>query len=89
LFTYQLIQIVNIAFQVLIYLIIARCILSFIRHNPYNPIIKFIYDVTEPIMAPFRRLLPMGYGIDFSPILAVFALGLLNKLLVQLILFIF
>ncbi|MGI6420991.1 MAG: YggT family protein [Syntrophomonadaceae bacterium] len=88
-FTYQLIQIVNIAFQVLIYLIIARCILSFIRHNPYNPIIKFIYDVTEPIMAPFRRLLPMGYGIDFSPILAVFALGLLNKLLVQLILFIF
>lgn len=41
------------------------------------------------IMAPFRRLLPMGYGIDFSPILAVFALGLLNKLLVQLILFIF
>jgi YggT family protein len=52
-------------------------------------IIKFIYDVTEPIMAPFRRLLPMGYGIDFSPILAVFALGLLNKLLVQLILFIF
>jgi YggT family protein len=89
LFTYQLIQIVNIAFQVLIYLIIARCILSFIRHNPYNPIIKFIYDVTEPIMAPFRRLLPMGYGIDFSPILAVFALGLLHKLLVQLILFIF
>lgn len=88
-FTYQLIQIINIAFQVLIYLIIARCILSFIRHNPYNPIIKFIYDVTEPIMAPFRRLLPMGYGIDFSPILAVFALGLLNKLLVQLILFIF
>ena len=70
-------------------MIIARCILSFIRHNPYNPIIKFIYDVTEPIMAPFRRLLPMGYGIDFSPILAVFALGLLNKLLVQLILFIF
>ena len=88
-FTYQLIQIVNIAFQVLIYLIIARCILSFIRHNPYNPIIKFIYDVTEPIMAPFRRLLPMGYLIDFSPILSVFALGLLNKLLVQLILFIF
>jgi YggT family protein len=68
LFTYQLIQIVNIAFQVLIYLIIARCILSFIRHNPYNPIIKFIYDVTEPIMAPFRRLLPpWATGLTFPP----------------------
>ncbi len=88
-FAYQLIQVINIAFQVLIYLIIGRCILSFIRHDPYNPIIKFVYDVTEPIMAPFRRLLPMGYGIDFSPLLAVFALGLLNKLIIQLILIIF
>ncbi len=88
-FAYQLIQIVNIAFQVLIYLIIGRCILSFIRHDPYNPIIKFVYDVTEPVMAPFRRLLPMGYGIDFSPLLAVFALGLVNKLIIQLILIIF
>jgi len=89
LFAYQLIQVVNIAFQVLMYLIIGRCILSFIRHDPYNPIIKFVYDVTEPVMAPFRRLLPMGYGIDFSPLLAVFALGLINKLLVQLIYIVF
>ncbi|KUG02708.1 integral membrane protein yggt, involved in response to extracytoplasmic stress (osmotic shock) [hydrocarbon metagenome] len=88
-FAYQLIQVVNIAFQVLMYLIIGRCILSFIRHDPYNPIIKFVYDVTEPVMAPFRRLLPMGYGIDFSPLLAVFALGLINKLLVQLIYIVF
>ncbi len=88
-FAYQIIQIVNIAFQVLIYLIIGRCILSFIRHDPYNPIIKFVYDVTEPVMAPFRRLLPMGYGIDFSPILAVFALSLANKLVIQIISMIF
>ncbi len=88
-FAYQLIQIVNIAFQVLMYLIIGRCILSFIRHDPHNPIIKFVYDVTEPIMGPFRRLLPMGYGIDFSPILAVFALGLLNKIIIQVIFMVF
>jgi YggT family protein len=89
LFAYQLAQIVSIAFQVLIYLIIGRCILSFIRHDPYNPIIKFVYDVTEPVMAPFRRLLPAGYGIDFSPILAVLALSLGSKLIIQLIFFIF
>lgn len=57
--------------QVMIWLIIARCILSFVRHDPYQPIIRFIYDVTEPVMAPFRRLLPTAGGLDFSPILAV------------------
>lgn len=57
--------------QIMIYLIIARCVLSFVRHDPYQPVIRFIYDVTEPIMAPFRRFVPTAAGIDFSPILAV------------------
>jgi len=62
------------ACQLMIWLIIGRCILSFVRHDPYQPIIRFIYDVTEPVMAPFRRLLPTAGGIDFSPILAVLAI---------------
>jgi uncharacterized protein YggT (Ycf19 family) len=53
-----IIQLINTAFTVLIWLIIGRCILSFVSHNPYHPIIKFVYDITEPIMSPFRRLLP-------------------------------
>jgi len=57
--------------QIMIYLIIARCVLSFIRHDPYQPAIRFIYDVTEPIMGLFRRFVPAAGGIDFSPILAV------------------
>ena len=51
----NIILFVNLAFQLLIYLVIGRCILSFIKHNPYQPIIKFIYDITEPVMAPFRK----------------------------------
>jgi YggT family protein len=62
-----IIQIVETAFTVLVWLIIGRCILSFIRHDPYHPIIKFIYEVTEPVMSPFRRLLPPAGGLDFSP----------------------
>jgi len=89
LFAYQLIQIINMAFQVLIWLIIGRCVLSFINHNRYQPIIKFIYDVTEPVMAPFRRILPMSSGIDFSPLLAVLAIELVRELLVRLLLIIF
>lgn len=57
--------------QVMIYLIIVRAFLSFIRHDPKQPVIRFIYDVTEPVMAPFRRFVPAAGGIDFSPILVV------------------
>ncbi|MDD2510624.1 MAG: YggT family protein [Syntrophomonas sp.] len=82
---YQIVQIINMAFNVLVWLIIARCILSFVRHNPYQPLIKFVYDVTEPIMAPFRRLIPAAGGLDFSPIIAVLAVTLIQKIVVELL----
>ncbi len=82
----QIIYLVNIAFQVLVYLIIARCLLSFVRHNPYQPIIRFIYDVTEPVMAPFRRIIPAAGGIDFSPFIAVLAVEIVRHLIIQLLL---
>ncbi len=81
----QIVQIVNIIFEVLIWLIIIRCILSFVRHNPYNSIIRFVYDITEPIMAPFRRLIPAAGGLDFSPIVALLFLTLVQGLVIRLL----
>lgn len=83
-----IIQVVNTAFNVLVWLIIGRCILSFIPHNPYQPVIKFIYDITEPVMSPFRRLLPTAGGLDFSPFLAVLAVSLVQRLVIQLLYYI-
>jgi YggT family protein len=83
--SFQIIQVVNMVFEVLTWLVIGRCVLSFIRHNPSQPIIRFIYDVTEPIMAPFRRLIPATSGIDFSPIVAVLAITMVQKLVTQLL----
>ncbi len=80
-----LIQIINIAFSVLIWLVIIRCLLSFIPHNPYQPLIRFVYDVTEPIMAPFRRLIPPIGMINISPIVVVFALELVRRVMIELI----
>jgi len=82
---YQLIGIINIAFQVLVWLIIARCLLSFVRHNPYQPIIRFIYDVTEPIMSPFCGIIFSAGGLDFSPFIAVLAIELIRRLIIQLL----
>lgn len=82
---YPLIQIVNMIFDVLVWLIIIRCVLSFFSHNPYQPVIRFIYDVTEPIMAPFRRLIPAAGGIDFSPIAAVLTVTLIQRIVIRLL----
>lgn len=61
------------------WLVVVRCLLSFIPHNPYQPVIKFIYDVTEPMMAPFRKILPAAGGIDFSPILLFVVIQVLER----------
>lgn len=82
---FSIVRIVDMAFRVLVWLVIARCILSFIRHNPYHPLIKFVYDVTEPIMAPFRRLVPGMGGIDFSPVIVIMVIELVRKLVVDIV----
>lgn len=80
---YSVIQLVNIFFEVLTWLIIIRCILSFVRHDPYQPIIRFIYEVTEPIMAPFRKMIPAAGGMDFSPIVVLLAITLVQRIVIQ------
>lgn len=81
----MLVQIINIAFSVFIWLVIIRCLLSFISHNPYHPIIRFVYDVTEPVMAPFRGIIPPIGGLDLSPIALLFALEILRWVLIKLV----
>lgn len=84
--SYQIVQLVDLIFEVLVWLIIIRCVLSFIKHNPYQPVIRFVYDVTEWVMAPFRRIIPSAGGIDFSPIIAVLAVELVRRIVIRLLL---
>ncbi len=79
-------QLVDTVFDVMIMLIIVRCVLSFVRHDPYQPVIRFIYDATEPIMAPFRRLIPSAGGIDFSPMVVWMVLMLVRSLMLGIML---
>lgn len=81
---------VGVLFNILDWLIIGRVILSWIRPSPDNStlrqLIRFIYQVTEPILGPIRRLLPTGnMGIDFSPIIAIFALSIIRTFVVRLL----
>ncbi len=74
--------------QLYIYILIARCILSFVRPNPYNPIVRFIYQITDPLMDAVRRAFPflaIG-GLDLSPIAIIFLLQFTLQVLGSLLL---
>ena len=54
------------------FITIARAVLSWVSPDPYNPIVRFIHNVTEPVLIQIRKRLPMMYGgIDFSPIVGI------------------
>jgi YggT family protein len=57
-------------------IIFIRCILSFVQPDPRNPIVRFIYQITDPLMDAVRRAFPFlaAGGIDFSPIVIIFLL---------------
>lgn len=79
------ITVIDIAFEVYMALMLARILLSWVRHNPYQPVIRFIYEITEPVLGFFRRVIPPIGVIDISPIAAFFVLGLLKRLIISLI----
>lgn len=87
---FMLANAVGTLFTIVEWLIIARVILSWVRPNPSNinlrKVIRFVYQVTEPILGPIRRLLPTSnLGIDFSPIIAFFALRIISGFIVRLL----
>lgn len=72
---------IDVAFTVYSYLLIFRILLSWIRHNPYQPIIRFVYEITDPYLNLFRRIIPPFGMLDLSPIVALFALEIIKWLI--------
>ena len=66
------------------WLIIIRALISWVNPDPYNPIVQFLYKVTEPLLAPFRRLVTAySIGFDISPIFALIFIWFLKLFLVR------
>jgi YggT family protein len=77
-------KILDIALNIYMWIIIARAVISWVNPDPYNPIVQFLYRVTEPVMARIRRWLPFGsMGIDISPIIIILAIVFLQTFLVR------
>lgn len=83
-FLYALAQVIHLALQVYMWLVIARALLSWVNPDPYNPIVRFLYNVTEPVLYWLRRRVPLVYGgLDLSPLAVILVIYLLDLFLVQ------
>ncbi|MGH7739657.1 MAG: YggT family protein [bacterium] len=71
-------------FDLAILVILARVILSWVNADPYNGLVRAIMAVSEPLLAPFRRILPpwRAGGLDLSPFFAVLVIELLQWFLI-------
>jgi YggT family protein len=65
------------------WVIIARALISWVNPDPWNPIVQFLDRVTEPVLAPIRRLMGWRMGIDLSPLIAILIIYFLQIALVQ------
>ena len=80
---------VDVIFQVAALAILARVLVSWlpmagVRIDPYHPLIRFLYQITDPILEPIRRFTTFGM-IDFSPIAALILLEVIRRVLVMIL----
>lgn len=76
-------RIVDMVLTLYMWIIIIRAVLSWVNPDPYNPIVRLLYRVTEPVMALVRRWIPLrGMGIDLSPMIILLAIVFLQSFLV-------
>ncbi len=80
-FITALASVLNAVLGVMTWVIFIRAVISWVSPDPSNPIVQFLERVTEPILAPIRRVMP-PMGVDLSPIIAFLIILFLQKFLV-------
>ena len=73
----------RLVFDVYSLVILASVVLSWVNLPPDNPIVRVTTALTEPLLAPIRRIMPAVGGFDLSPLVLLFALNLLRRLLLR------
>lgn len=77
-----LVTFMDLLLTVLGFAIIIRALLSWVSIDPYNPLVQILFQITEPILAPLRRIIPpIGGMMDISPIVALILLQVLQAII--------
>ena len=79
------IRILDLAFNIYIFIVVARALISWVNPDPYNPIVRFLHSATDPVLYRLRRLLPFlqAGAFDFSPIVLLILLSVIQQMLVS------
>ena len=76
-------QLIDFLLTAYMWIIIGRAVISWVSADPHNPVVRFLYEATEPVLSRIRRLLPMSVGgIDFSPVIVIMGIMFLQSFLV-------
>lgn len=82
-FVMTLANIIDFILMAYMWIIIGRAIISWVNADPYNPIVRFLYEVTEPVLGRIRKMLPVSMGgIDFSPMILIVVIMFLQSFVV-------
>jgi YggT family protein len=82
---YLVAQFIHLIAQILILLVIVSAILSFFV-SPYHPMREAIDRIVDPMLAPIRRVVPTMGGLDFSPLVLIILIGLIEQVLTNIFL---
>jgi len=77
-----MIGLIRFLFELYAVILLARVLLSWVQVDPNNQLVKIIYQLTEPLLAPIRRILPQSGGVDFSPMVALVVLLVVEQIVV-------
>lgn len=82
-FMMALAGIIDFLLTAYMWVIIGRAVISWVNADPYNPIVRFLYEITEPLLGRIRRILPVSMGsMDFSPVILIVIIMFLQSFLV-------
>ena len=75
-------DLLNFVLSAYIWIVIARAVISWVNADPYNPVVRFLHQGTDPVLNRIRRFLPAMGGFDLSPMVLIFAIIFLQSFLV-------
>jgi YggT family protein len=76
--------VLNLVLEAYLWIVVARALLSWVSPDPFNPIVRFLYRVTEPVLRPIRRRLStIQMGLDISPLIVIVVIKFLQIFLVE------
>ncbi len=79
-------RLVDLVFNIYIFIVVARALVSWVSPDPYNPIVRFLHNATDPVLYRMRRMLPFSTGsIDFTPMILIFLLYMAQGFLVNML----